>query len=387
MRGLAVCKEEHLPLSPPPYMRHFIALAMGLAYPAVGPAQVVSGSLDVGTARMKYADSIEAASASISPAVRIVSSRASLNAFGTFSQLSGASTHSGGLNAAVVPFAHRQFSTEIVGAAGGSTHGNGTRTGQMMGSARLYVAGGSRGAWVGAGGGRTWDGLWRNVAQGEAGAWFRFRAASLAASIAPAAVDDSIRYADAFVSLRAEMSQWELDATAGYRDGELPVLPANRNGWGSVSGTWWATSRLGLVVAAGSYPVDFTQGYPGGQYVSLSARLRSVPMTIRRQTPEVSRTAEAGLRAFTVRRVTGDSHQIAVHAPGARRVELSGDFTMWSPVTMRAAGNGWWTAVLRVPRGSQEVNVRIDGGAWLVPPGTTPKRDEFGGAVGVVIVR
>jgi hypothetical protein len=64
-----------------------------------------------------------------------------------------------------------------------------------------------------------------------------------------------------------------------------------------------------------------------------------------------------------------------------------GDFTDWEPVSLAPVGKGVWEVRLPVAPGVHRVNVRIDGGAWLVPAGTRLERTEFGSAVGIVVVR
>jgi hypothetical protein len=82
-----------------------------------------------------------------------------------------------------------------------------------------------------------------------------------------------------------------------------------------------------------------------------------------------------GVRALTIRGVR------------AERVELAGDFTDWQPVALeRTRGPAWELSVELAP-GVYRLNVRIDGGAWQVPRGATPQQDEFGGVVGLIIVR
>jgi hypothetical protein len=56
-------------------------------------------------------------------------------------------------------------------------------------------------------------------------------------------------------------------------------------------------------------------------------------------------------------------------------------------VELTAAGGDRWTTTLPLAPGIYEVNIRIDGGRWLVPPGLTTNSDEFGGAVGILVVR
>ena len=56
--------------------------------------------------------------------------------------------------------------------------------------------------------------------------------------------------------------------------------------------------------------------------------------------------------------------------PGcASRVEITGDFTDWAPVELTAMGGGRWETALTIPPGLHQVQIRLDGGEWLVPPG------------------
>jgi hypothetical protein len=42
---------------------------------------------------------------------------------------------------------------------------------------------------------------------------------------------------------------------------------------------------------------------------------------------------------------------------------------------------------LVIAPGVHRVNIRVDGGAWRPPPGLSVVRDEFGGEVGLLVVR
>ena len=70
----------------------------------------------------------------------------------------------------------------------------------------------------------------------------------------------------------------------------------------------------------------------------------------------------------------------------ALRVELSGDFTAWRPVQLRGEDGGWWSVSLPIAPGTYQMNVRVDGGGWIVPPGLTAIADEFGATVGILTI-
>ena len=77
---------------------------------------------------------------------------------------------------------------------------------------------------------------------------------------------------------------------------------------------------------------------------------------------------------------------LRVNAPRAQLVEVTGDFTNWEPVPMLPTSGGWWAVTLPITPGKYQMNLRLDGGKWLVPPGLLSMADEFGGTVGLLIV-
>jgi hypothetical protein len=77
---------------------------------------------------------------------------------------------------------------------------------------------------------------------------------------------------------------------------------------------------------------------------------------------------------------------IRIMAPNAWVVEISGDFNGWAPMRLEPTGDGSWTGRLQLPRGNYEMNLRVDGGDWIVPPGLLPLKDEFGGSVGLLVL-
>jgi len=338
---------------------------------------------------MRFADSVDVTAISISPWFRIAGDRAVLSGAGTFSQLDDGSSNYGTLDGSLFSGRRGFAYVELEGIAGGSAHSDGTRTGQTLALGRLHVASRSRGLWFGGGAGRTWSGAWRNVIQGDAGAWLVAAHGLYSLSASPTVVDDTIKYTDAFVSGHRELPDWDLDASLGGRVGaQLPTLPANRRIWGNVGATRWVTPTLGIVASVGSYPVDFTQGFPGGQFASIGVRLRSSPLralVTRAPLPDPPPNRDP-VRSFQVRRVSGTTHRVRVFAPTARSVDVTGDFTNWSPVALVADAAGWWTTTAEIHDGTHEITVRVNRGAWLVPPGLMPLKDEFGGTVGLLVV-
>jgi len=46
----------------------------------------------------------------------------------------------------------------------------------------------------------------------------------------------------------------------------------------------------------------------------------------------------------------------------------------------------WWSTTLPLKRGNYQMNVRVNGGQWIVPPGLLSMVDEFGGTVGLLVI-
>src|SRR6185436_14008901 len=135
--------------------------------------------------------------------------------------------------------------------------------------------------------------------------------------------------------------------------------------WGSVSVTNWLHSNVAIVASAGSYPVDFTQGYPGGRFATVALRFaasggRKEPGST---TPRVSRELMMGLEQarasgvteLAVGNIEGNQRTIRVRVREAQRVELAGDFTAWRPVLLNRNEDGWWSTTLSIEPGTYQM--------------------------------
>lgn len=63
----------------------------------------------------------------------------------------------------------------------------------------------------------------------------------------------------------------------------------------------------------------------------------------------------------------GGVGRFRVFLPGARQVQLVGDFTGWQhrPVAMRHGVDGWWSADVALPEGDRSFQYLIDGSVWV----------------------
>ncbi|PYO74485.1 MAG: hypothetical protein DMD67_13490 [Gemmatimonadetes bacterium] len=148
-------------------------------------------------------------------------------------------------------------------------------------------------------------------------------------------------------------------------------------------------------MSGGRYPTDPVSGSVAGRYLTVGVRIRNPtprrPPTwdpVQRGRAPAAADGEATLAPQIEIRPAGDRGvRLLVRAPGASSVELAADFTDWHPVMLeRVMEEGAWQLLLPVASGLHRLNVRIDGGKWIAPAGTTRSADEFGSEVGIVAV-
>ena len=372
------------------------ALTALLLFARAAHAQRIESSVDAGLVGLRYADTVRTNAAAVTPHIHADWPTAALDAWGTLSQFtSGGWSSQGTLSGSLFTPTSRGIVAELGGFAGGSAHQDGTRTGEAIGNGRLHLLRQSGEVFFGGGGGMTWDGAaWRSVFQGEAGAAANFGPGRVLLAVTPVVVNDSIRYTDAQISFYWTSHRLDLSGLVGNRSGGQPTnLGANTKSWASFSAVAWMTPHLGLAAGGGTYPIDLTQGFPGGRFVSLSIRLatgRNRAILPQGAQPHPLESASSDIlpavAGFSAEPSTPGFVTLRVNAPRARLVEITGDFTNWVPVQLRPSGSGWWSTALPISPGKYQMNLRIDEGAWTVPPGLLSMIDEFGGTVGLLVI-
>jgi hypothetical protein len=129
-------------------IRHMLAAAAAsLVVVGAVSAQRVVSSVDVSGTGVWYADTVRSAGSSLSPALRVDWSHATLGASGNVSQLgNGGLSFQGMIAPSVFTPSTGPFTMELASSMGGSTHQDGTRTGQAIGMVRAHAMGSSVGA-------------------------------------------------------------------------------------------------------------------------------------------------------------------------------------------------------------------------------------------------
>ena len=346
-------------------------------------------SVDLSGAQVRYADTLSTSLFAVTPSLQLTSSRAELSGSATLSQLrTGGWSAQGALAGSWFTRRRGALMGDLGATAGGSAHRDGTHTGQALASARAHLIGTRTGGWFGLAAGGSWSGDdWHLVRQAEIAGWARSANSSAVLALSPTVVTDSIQFVDAVLALDWKRRAVELGALAGYRAGDRsPVLGGTNKVWGSASLAFWLTERTALVAAGGTYPVDLTQGFPGGRFFTVALRMRTPRRPADPPPDSVSAPAAALPLSFEVIADSGHTRTLRVHAPGAHSVEVTGDFTNWQALPFQSGTNGWWTVTVQIAPGTYQLNLRVDGGPLLVPPGLAAVTDEFGGKVGILQV-
>ena len=290
-----------------------------------------------------------------------------------------------------IPFFHA-IRGEMTLTAEGSAQEGLMPTLHLLPQARLHFLDRQRGLWVGGGFARTFDGeSWRTTLLGDLGAWVRWGGTVISTSARPQQLQNGDLMSDFGATVDRALGPVSLSSTLGWRTGQADRVDI---GWVSVGATFSINRRLLATLSIGNYPADLLQRLPGARFVSLSMRLPSRSVFPRRD-DRIARAVQPTPESDGVilRIATTDSTKSAaarivrVRAPASERVEIMADFTDWVPVTLVRTPEGVWEITLPVVRGSHRLNVRLDGGEWVVPTNVARATDEFGGVVGLVLIR
>ena len=360
-------------------------------------AQRVQTTVDAGAMGLRYADTLSTGAITITPHVVVDFASSLADASATFSGFaSGGRSGQGELSLTRFSPAIHGLSGELSAFAGGSAHSDGTRTGEVLGSGRVHKSFARGDLFGGAGIGRTYDGLaWRTSLQGEAGSAFEAGPTNAILSVTPTMVNDTIRYADFQGVLYWRRDKLEVGGQGGFRVGRpLVTLGSDQKVWASANAVYAVTQRFAVVTSGGTYPVNPTEGFPGGRFISLSMRWSPGRQAIMQSESAVKPASGVAAASGEQPSATGliysrrgaDSVAFRVTTVNASQVEIAGDFTRWKPRALLPAAPGVWTLTLPISPGTYQMNVRVNGGEWVAPPSMLTMLDEFGGRVGLLVI-
>jgi hypothetical protein len=188
-------------------------------------------------------------------------------------------------------------------------------------------------------------------------------------------VSDDHAFGDATLRVSGMLMAFGIDGQAG-----MGVATGGRTRtYGSVILTRWISPGFALTGGVVVQPPE--PGAVGGRTGGLlGIRLAPGPQFF----PHFANAPKVGASACTVRIADG-SATIEVRAPSANHVELSGDFTRWTPASLEHGSGDRWTITTRLAPGIHRFVVRVDGGSWLPAPGLPQTVDSYEGTVSVIV--
>ena len=348
-------------------------------------------SLDVGVSVVRFVDestTIAGPSVNLSSAAdgRRWFGQLQLGGVGTFGSASGSATAVGGLRAPIAPRLLLEGSTELFGVASSSVRSAVAATG----AGRAIWLAGDGGVWVSGAASMAHREAGALPAQAvEVGAWWSWPRVRMSAALVDQRAKAQlftgplrailvgtlpVRYQEGTVAARIEGDAASLELSAGVR--RDPDAASVYDPLITVTAAFWQSERRAWTISLARHPPDWVRGADAAQWIAVGLRLyepRPAAARAARIRPVISVSAGSQQRAVLVR------------APGARTVELMADFTDWTPVSLRAAGD-LFQRDFTVTSGTHRVVVRVDGGPWRPAANTPAVDDDLGGRVGLLVV-
>jgi len=225
------------------------------------------------------------------------------------------------------------------------------------------------------GGVRTIDEVSFGIASGNlrlsygTGQGFRFAGGIAAVS------GDTNQYADVTAEGGYTSQRVRVAVAGGVRVGELENDP-----WGQAKIVAAITPLVLLEIAAGSYPQDLV-GFTSGLYANMGLRLNLSGASRKRYRP-------APAPPLAVQHAEdGESLIIITFHHTVDRLEIAGDWNGWSPTPLERTGENRWSVSLSLNPGIHHYSLVVDGSEWTLPQGAASVSDEFGGRVGVLVIK
>jgi hypothetical protein len=188
-------------------------------------------------------------------------------------------------------------------------------------------------------------------------------------------VHDDHTFGDATLRVSGMLMSLGVDGQAG-----AGIATGGRTrSYGSLILTRWISPGFALTGGVVIQPPEpgAIRGRTGGR---LGIRLAPGPHLF----PHFVNAPKVGAASCSVQ-ISDGAATIEVRAPSASHVELSGDFTRWTPTTLERGKGDRWTFTTRLSPGVHRFVVRVDGGSWLPAPGLPQSVDAYEGTVSVIV--
>ena len=416
--------------------RHATAVAVSIAMLTTGEHAAAQSTSELETRLEAGAVSssragIPLSAFAITPGVRYASNRFSASARGS-AWLGGEHWQLGDAAAAVEAYTPLLYGVraEVLANASRLFHDPSVQNDQVDAEGRLHFMSQRGGVWLGSGIARPLRvAAVSNVNVSSGGVWTRFGPATIRGSVtsffftkvatftdtaennaavcpthfaAPTAAgpamvaapsaDQSVgtacrqqsRLTDLEGTVRWEHRLMEITVRGGQRFGGRMDVTSESRQWASAQAAIWVSSQLAAVAGGGREPAQPTRGLPARSFGSLGLMLAYWP--IPRGIVPVETPASL-VHAFELRPAGTALQRLTARIGGVESVEIMGDFTDWAPIPLIRRGRDLWELLLPLNPGVHQINLRIDGGQWIAPPGVPTLKDGFNGEVGVLVVR
>lgn len=192
------------------------------------------------------------------------------------------------------------------------------------------------------------------------------------------------RYSDLEGAIHWEHGNFELTAQSGYRFGDDATVMDNSRRWSSGMATVWVSDRMAFVAGGGRQPANYVRGIPSRSFGTVGMMLAYWPMS--KNSVPVAPLRTMAVRSFELRPTTPGIQKIIIRVGGVETVDVMGDFSDWNPLTLVRRGRDLWELSIPMSPGMHQINVRVDDGPWVAPPGLPLANDGFNGEVGLLVV-
>jgi hypothetical protein len=193
------------------------------------------------------------------------------------------------------------------------------------------------------------------------------------------------RVTDLTGSFRWNLDRIELAGEYGHRMGQFADVASDSRDWASGTMTMWLAPRAAFVMGGGRQPSNPARGIPARTFGSIGMMFASAWPS--KSSVPVTDVNLARIAFFEAKPAAEGMQKIVVRVARVESVDVMGDFSDWSPLTMVRRGRDLWELTIPLTSGRHQINIRTDGGKWVAPPGLPKISDMFSGEVGVLIVK
>lgn len=360
--------------------RPLIAGAAALLLLRAPPLPAQDLTVRVGGLHARYADSLSGTAGSLAGRLVLDARRFRLATTASVAQFTSGdwATQFGG-SALTLSRVAGPLSAGLLVQGNGSWLQRGTLSGVATGGAVLALSPGPWLAWLSAEGGglRRIDATRTGLLVGT----FHLRRdlgadwgvdASASASGAGA-----VRWQDYTLAVDGRVGPLSGAVTYGARTGGLGGGP-----WAQARASWRVAPPIAIEVEGGKYPADIT-GFNHGLFLTAGVR---VGLTRGALEPRRNRVRPVG-DMVRMERLRGGRVRLIFRVADARQVALAGEWNEWTPEGLRSRADGRWETVVSLAPGAHRFSLVVDGERWVVPAGVPTLPDDFGGQVGLLVVR